>query len=519
MRGVHVLARLVVVPVFGILALPACAAEAEDVEEDSANVTDEATSKLALDVNDVSVLFPVTPKGPAPSIEMTAANGLDLFPQSVMTDIATFQSKPEPDKDRNLGPDNHSQGAVTSLSGEEAGASRDKWRIVSFRFDPCTEPVPNWVDGARQLVGKNPFPTFKIKNIKSQGDCEVQIRLIAQPFSELGDEDTSAHLVFSFGKVGELFGGGKKARDRIVGKLQALKSKSPRPTNGVPLGVHPGLAEDPKGAFAGLVKTFLLEELAQAELTAVASMGTANGDPWVFAHGEVKNGHWEVAPITGYGIDLGITDILSGPRPRATSQHDVAGFQIRPAAIPKAGENHFIATTTELFGEGKGDINLAHQVNNPNIAGLFNTDCVSCHTATERTINKRDLAPGADRFKVPKGVTGYVEKKDTNTNLPKDEAGEASPAIPTAENRSEYNFRNFGYFFGQATVSHRTLNETSVVVDHINRDLLGKEEGPGQKCTDDAKVWTCFRDGKSAAECFTKANGCEPLASEDKPRE
>jgi hypothetical protein len=65
-------------------------------------------------------------------------------------------------------------------------------------------------------------------------------------------------------------------------------------------------------------------------------------------------------------------------------------------------------------------------------------------------------------------VTAYVEKRNANHNPPRDEP-EAGP------NDNTYNFRNFGYFFGQATISHRTVNETAIVVDHINRDLLGIE--------------------------------------------
>ena len=93
MRGSRVLAQLVAVPLLGILALPACAAEGEDVAEDESNVSETGTSKLAFDVNDVSVPLPGHPEGPVPSIMMSPAEGLDLFPQSVMADIANFQSK------------------------------------------------------------------------------------------------------------------------------------------------------------------------------------------------------------------------------------------------------------------------------------------------------------------------------------------------------------------------------------------------------------------------------------------
>jgi hypothetical protein len=449
-------------------ALVACGAAEDDADQSTLHETAGPSADVALDVNDVSVLFPLDKsKLPLPQIGMDlkgSGGSQDLFPLATMTDVASFQRTQK----------------VTSLDG--TNGDRANWRVVGFRFDPCAQPTPGAAAALRH------FPTQTIKNLDSDlPNCTVQIRLIAQPFVNGRDVDTTAHLVFSFGD------GNKTARDRIIGELQKLKASSPAPTSGVPLGVHPGLQNDGTGAFAGAIKEFLAAELSQAQLVAVASMGTQNGDPWIFSQGTVdRSKHWSVAPITGFGVTL-----LGQANVR--SQRDVGGSTIDPPANP--GENDFIATTTPLFkGTPTGDtLDLAHKVNNPTIAGLFNTDCISCHTATERTINKH-IDSSQWRFSIPKGVTGYVEKKNANTNLPADEA-------PEGANQSTYNFRNFGYFFGQATISYRTANETAMVVDHINRDVLHKSAGPGPVC-DDAKVWTCFRDGKSSADCLTAANGC-----------
>ena len=77
---------------------------------------------------------------------------------------------------------------------------------------------------------------------------------------------------------------------------------------------------------------------------------------------------------------------------------------------------------------------------------FFNTDCVSCHTETQRAI---DILKPAD---IP-GIDPAA--------LPKD----------------PWNVRNFGWSPAgelQATVTRRTAAETAAVVAYINSELLAK---------------------------------------------
>jgi hypothetical protein len=450
------------------LTLPlACSGPEGDGDSSSQDMTAAPTSDLALDVNDISFLFPIVNGKPVPEIGMDlkgSSTAVDLFPQTAMDDMAKFEA---------------SKG-VTSLA--LGVGDRPNWRVVGFRVDPCVQQ-PTAADAAKR------FPVPALKNLDTDiATCTLMIRLVVTPFVNGKDVDAPVHLNYGLGA-----GAGMKAsRDRIIAELQVLKSQSPVSTSGVPLGPHPGLAKDEGGAFATAVRDFLANELSHGQLALAAAVGTQAGDPWVFVIGPVDaNKHWTPGAIKGFGV-------AAQGESEVNAQMSFHGSHSIPAAT--VGQHNFVTSTNDLFN-GDPDptaLEMAQQVNNPRITTLFNTDCISCHSATERVIDKK-VASSAGRFPVPKGVTGYVEQRNAPHVPPENEGGP----------HGKFNFRAFGYFGGQPTVSYRTANETAELVDHINRDLLHKDAGPGPVC-DDVKVWSCFRDGSQAAECLTAANGCEP---------
>jgi mono/diheme cytochrome c family protein len=133
-----------------------------------------------------------------------------------------------------------------------------------------------------------------------------------------------------------------------------------------------------------------------------------------------------------------------------------------PAALPVT-ERKGLATAA-LFDLGDKKVTnpddvakvkqTADIVNDPARSHFFNTDCVSCHTATRRTI---DLLQNAN---IP-GVNFAV--------LPKE----------------KWNVRNFGWFpaflrsrgatqIVEATATRRTAAETAAVVEFINKNGLAK---------------------------------------------
>jgi hypothetical protein len=133
-----------------------------------------------------------------------------------------------------------------------------------------------------------------------------------------------------------------------------------------------------------------------------------------------------------------------------------------PAALPVT-ERKGLATAA-LFDLGDKKVTnpddvakvkqTADLINDPARSHFFNTDCVSCHTATRRTI---DLLQ--------------------NTNIP----GVNLAVLP----KEKWNVRNFGWFpaflrsrgatqIVEATATRRTAAETAAVVEFINKNGLAK---------------------------------------------
>jgi hypothetical protein len=131
-------------------------------------------------------------------------------------------------------------------------------------------------------------------------------------------------------------------------------------------------------------------------------------------------------------------------------------------------------------------------------------DCVSCHTSTQREVDlsiPASIPGGPKRFISPAGITGYAK----------------NPFVSSSGSlqNSNWNLRNFGYFFGQPTMSNRAVNETAAVADYVNRKIL-HARNPGLDCSDadqDGKVWECVRDAGTDcfAECKAAPGGNPPL--------
>lgn len=100
---------------------------------------------------------------------------------------------------------------------------------------------------------------------------------------------------------------------------------------------------------------------------------------------------------------------------------------------------------------------LADHVANPERSHFFNTDCVSCHTESQRRA-KFKLDPGRTAFKWPENV---------------------SPLADNVAQSHEWNVRNLGWFpnffddgKAAATISQRTANETAESVKIVNGEYL-----------------------------------------------
>lgn len=461
----------------------ACGRPSEDVGSD-----DEAATKSeiesAFDVNDVSILFPTHDtadgKVPFPQIRVSgvAEPGADMAApdQQLLSGDVFKQVIAEAKKDR-LAPD--------ESGGDDFFANRGLWQIAALRFDPCAPGFSKTAQEAAKAAAGSSGPA----------KCIIQFRLIAQPFTHnSGGSDYAAHLTYNLGTE-ELSNLGANPvvqnATKLLAAIKAASAKAGANTSGQPLGVHPGLEAEMNagGKQVSALVTQLVKSLATGPSRAVAFMGLENGgpEPWTFFAGQIVNGKYVILPGPAHGQTAQTLSFL-----------DPGGPVMQKSKNP--------VNTAPLFASkpSAADKKLAFEVEDTRVSHFFNTDCISCHTSSQRIFNVKGMGDGPEvssRAPVPANITGYVRKAEAQDN--------------------NWNVHNFGYFNGKPTVGGRTVTETVDIVSWINKNVVVPSaglEGAGRDCSAvDVETFRCFRDGKT--NCLSKcAAPPKPTAPEtDKP--
>lgn len=403
----------------------------------------------------------------------------------------------------------HDKKAFPNFLNHRAGiAKKANWRIVSMRMDLCAEARPGAADH----------------------QCEVEFRLIAQPFGDFAPVappkpqpvrsgqgpfmfDVSAHLIYKIGsldlKTGEVkdFNGNVVTTARkIISDLQMIKKASPENTNGKPLGVHPGLKMEARmggealaTAISEVVRKYTKNGSALTNVTTMQVAGPALFDSsvWVFFQGYIQSGVWYPAPITGssnlvFSIRTASVQGAGGkmyPPPENISVNPLFSYE-KGESLP----TEVRALPAFIDNPGKyGDPEL--KVGSVPAASVRNTDCISCHmTATRsfewgiKSLDAITRVPQPNMYSPPVGTTAYLD--------------------PDVVPRIDYNLRNFGYFLPaplnnplppsmpepglgifnfpgprteKAAIMTRVVNESAELVNLINSRFL-KLPNPGLVC-------------------------------------
>jgi hypothetical protein len=435
-----------------------------------------AQAILPLSADDVSLLFP------AP----TRAEDFDKL--IAVRDLATPNPQ-DPTKRDPIWPDAVFQQFVAianSPAAQVAGSqsriglpaeaqSIDAWFIAGIRIDAG---APGLSDDIRAQFGQ--FP---------------EIRLIVQPVTKNADStpkvhDIAGHLIFDFtlAPTAPAQAGCIPRRppdlgafSAIVTDLAALRTKLSAGqlgadkvvTSGVPLGVHPGLADTTtQSNFRQEIKSFLERHVSGQRLDAMAVAGLPAGAhaPWIFlSMVEVPPGVVPALPNGGFVPVHGPTldgqqfaQMLEpeGSVPRVVPEphtNNLNPITCRNAAgstgsLPIAERRG--VSTTDLFVTPPPPADKTKEIldviADPAKSHFFNTDCVSCHTETRRAIELLNITqvPGIDPAVLPKG---------------------------------SWNVRNFGWSpagkVSVPTVTRRAAAETAAVVAFINSELAAKQAG------------------------------------------
>lgn len=448
---------------FGVMT--GCASKASDSTnvtavttnqpQPTASVTNSVDSQStnaaeALDVNDVSFLFPV-PK--------------------TKEDADQLISLADMDSDGPIMPP-----AVFKALIEMAKTMGVNGRTIQFP-DPSFEDPHIW-----KVAGIRVNPTALGTNPKALAMAEIPgIRLIVQPVTVNGDvvtvNDFAMHVVFNFIQKGtppKLFAPNRAEFGPIIEDLRSLKENTGVQTTGLPLQVHPGFSPDPK-SLTDKLREFIKKHLASSQLdgqqqAAISFMGIpGHFEPWIFFKVKV-----DVATATLTSIPVsGVFDSAT-PESEMLSFATPAGQVMPEPQLPQAVTG---VSTARLFptvqaanfddpiSPGATNQLLQHFkvrdtmdiVANPQIITTITTDCVSCHTeSTRRNAMGNILSQPGTAFKPAAGISGVSEDV-----LPKD----------------RWNLRNFGwgfnFFAGQTftpTVSQRAANEAAESADYINKN-------------------------------------------------
>jgi hypothetical protein len=425
-----------------------------------------------LSANDVSWLFPPPKKAEdfaklIAMADLTVPNALDATKRDRIWSDVAFQQF--------IGiaasPATLVEGTTSRIGLPVEMQSIDAWFIAGVRIDAG---APGLSSEVRDQFGQAP-----------------QIRLILQPVTRNPDGtpkvfDIAAHLIFDFTlrpEVGAQAGCSPRATPdlvalkAIVTELADLRTKLSEgklgansiTTAGVPLGVHPGLVDQTTAINVRQeMKAFLERHLSAQRLDDMAIMGLPAGAsrPWIFLSmvnlppgvlPSLPNGGF--VPVHGPTLDgqqfAELLNPAGSPQRVVPAPHtnNLAPITCVNAALPTAGppiaERHG-SSTADVFGSPVPSSDKVRDIldliADPNRSHFFNTDCISCHTETRRSmelLNIRDV-PGIDSTVLPNG---------------------------------QWNVRNFGWsppIEGplQGTVTRRAANETGAVVKFINETLI-----------------------------------------------
>jgi hypothetical protein len=428
-----------------------------------------------LSANDVSLLFPAPTRAEdfAKLIavrDLTTPDPQDPTKRDLVWPYAVFQ--------RFLDIANSTAAQVAgsqSRIGLPAEAqSMDAWFVAGIRIDAGAPGLSNEIRGQ---FGQLP-----------------EIRLIIQPVTRNPDGtpsvlDIAGHLIFDFNSPTTAAQPGCLPRrlpdlatfSKIVADLATLRTKlgsgqlGPHKvtTSDFPLGVHPGLADaTTESNFRQEIKSFLEKYISSVHLDAMAVAGLPAGahQPWIFlsmafvppgidpalptggfdpVHGPTLDGQQFAQMLQPEGIVPRVV-----PEPRT---NNINPMTCKNAAAPGSLSiaDRSGVSTADLFVIPPPPVDKTRQIldviADPTKSHFFNTDCVSCHTETRRSmelLSTKDI-PGIDSAVLPSGP---------------------------------WDVRNFGWApppgkgAFHAEVTRRTAAETAAVVTYINSELLSKQQ-------------------------------------------
>ncbi len=411
---------------------------------DSSQIASSA-SKTKLDVNDVSILFPIT-------VEKK------LVPLHVAGNLGPFLSEKRFEEFMNV--------SEWNVNSRKAADLYKSLRVISLRVDPC-------------------FPDL----INDKPGCVPQVRLIVMPTEvetfdgvKVSVTDATLHLLYDIPK---------DDWPKLVQDLRQLKADQKTDlTSGVSLGIHPHLAAESsqaEGPYQDRLLSIVRSYVGEQRLARLAFMQTPTSfsgtkSIWQFGAVDVHQGalvrtkplpHIEKDQDFDSLLRFQVTQSFKGPfnpfGPLDFSPHpDDIGDDTRNGVIsPKLTAKDQVAFLVDSRNWAKNSqspevieaFTKLLRVENPEMNDIKTTDCVSCHISTQlKTVlkkyklNEEDNRFQAARYAPPAGVAW--NRVETQGKIP---------------GKEHWMTVNFGYFVDLPSISQRTINESAKVAAELNQ--------------------------------------------------
>ena len=515
----------------------------------SSEVKAEARKAGGLDVNDVSILFPL-PKKPDDISRMLPINFVNEDGKAPISP-GLFQSlfkhhdyevEVDGKKTRRV-----SGASFTGKDRNEPGHRPtdfgpydqiNDWKIIAMRFDPCAATPTN------NLLGHGPR---EVRTSFDPSSCLLQLRLTAQPIlpssREIQDfrgpvlgSDNALHLLFTLDEA---------QAKALYADLLKFKESCGDVTSAMPLMIHPCLKIESQDQGINGPQHTEIQRLIKAyakQLVAIAMMATHDGDdPWVFMNGRIESGTFIHLPIAAVhkddpktltiGQNGNVVEPFSNGFYQQINLQSLADFKtlVRVAPVPIPSKvNHSLLeeyNLSEAFKADGADTKSLHKVTaieNPLRTDFFSTDCVSCHTSSTVSLYIREKQVKAVYDLDPEkfshllytygfgGIVASRENLDQVTALWSRRSYEemfqvqgsytlvADPYARASrvDNETPTSLIHFGYLGARPQISQRAINESALVAKMAN-SFFGEGREPPNRC-DQAKLSVCMQSQETS---------------------
>lgn len=413
-----------------------------------------------LDVNDVSLLFPISQGKLNP--EINVGENKILKPE-ILQQILKFE---------------YPQRDVEDLPYIDLFNIKDlsHWLVTSTRFELCGDTLMTSLSSVVDVV-------------VSGNLCQPRLRLVLQPFTQLGTPLPSAiHLLYKLEK---------KDSDQVIQKLILMKSRGESElgvtTTGVPLDVHPALAEEirqNKFVVSNLLKEMILKVTGQESKLEIATLILRISlNHWKLVGGHLTGGEWK-RMTTPFSQQFANSDFPESAGIEELLCDNFSVCLMTPRTLDR-NLNPEGTILTEIFEDDSSLKKMqtpghrserlmvkAEEIDDVRKTHFFNTNCISCHESS----NLRDREKLHTDLNLTQGLTPFVSRLKMG--------------------RFTNNVINFGYLGGIARISTRTAAESVKVADDVN-SYLG-ELNPAPAIENLNLFWQCINQQSDFSVCFKK---------------